>query len=81
MELLHELAEPYSFHGWHIETTWERFEGQYVSAAVVVADPGDDCAPARMLFSRPHDDVHAALREARAHAEQAVLEELRQTVR
>jgi hypothetical protein len=78
---IHELAEPYSFHGWHIETTWERFEGQYVSAAVVVADPEDDSAPARMLFSRPHDDVHTALREAREQAEQAVLEELRSAVR
>lgn len=77
----HELAKPYSFHGWHIETTWERFEGQYVSAAVVVADPEDEAAPARMLFSRPHDSVHAALTEAREQAEQAVLEELRQAIR
>jgi hypothetical protein len=75
---MHELAKPYSFHGWHIETTWERFEGQYVSAAVVVADPADDVAPARMLFSRPHDNVQAALCEAREQAERAVLEELRQ---
>jgi hypothetical protein len=74
---MQELARPYSFHGWHIETTWERFEGQYVSAAVVVPEPEDDTAPARMLFSRPHDTVHAALCEARAQAEQAVLEELR----